>query len=498
MAGTAQTGRADLVLRGGTVIDGTGAPARRADVAVSGGRISAVGDLAATTADREIDVAGRVVAPGFIDVHTHDDRYLFTHPEMSPKASQGVTTVVVGNCGFSLSPWKRFDKDQFPFSLWQDRPELCFATAGEFLEALERTPPAVNAAALVGHSSLRYGNMDDLSRSATDREVAAMQADLKQAMDEGAIGMSSGLFYPPARAATAGEVAAVAEAMAPADGIYTAHIRDESERVLEAIDEAAGIAREAGVQLVISHHKTAGLKNFGRTRETLPLIDRLRAQQRLNVDVYPYVASSTMILPDMVDRANRVLITWSRDHPDVQGRDLDEIAKEMSLTRQQAAERLSPGGAVYFQLDEEDVQRVLRYDGAMIGSDGIPDDVHPHPRLWGSFARVLGHYSRDLKLFPLEEAVHRMSGLPAMVFGFAERGVVREGACADLVVFDPGAIGDAATFETPARPAIGIDEVLVSGETVWRQGRATGARPGRPIRLSDTGRGKAAPTGARP
>jgi len=490
MATPATAGRAELIVRGGTVVDGTGAPGRTADVAVAGTRIAAVGDLAGMSADTEVDAAGLVVAPGFIDVHTHDDRYLFTHPEMAPKASQGVTTVVVGNCGFSLAPWKRYGKEQFPFSLWLDRPELCFETAGAFLDALDARPAAVNAAALIGHSSLRYGNMDDLGRPAGDAEIAGMQRDLAEAIEGGAIGLSSGLFYPPAQAASAEEVTAVAEAMAPHDGIYTAHIRDEAAHVLEAIEEAAAIARGAGVQLVISHHKTAGLANFGRTAETLPLIDRLSRQQRLNVDVYPYIASSTMILPHMVDRAKKVLITWSKPYPEHQARDLDEIAAEMGLDRQAAAEALAPGGAVYFQLDEADVQRVLRYDGAMIGSDGIPDDLHPHPRLWGSFARVLGHYARDLGLFPLEQAVHRMTGLPAAVFGFSDRGELRAGACADLVLFDPATIIDAATFDAPAQPAIGIDTVYVNGRPVWRDGQATGERPGRPIRLADTSRGQ--------
>jgi N-acyl-D-amino-acid deacylase len=492
MSDTDSGRRADLVVRGGTVIDGTGAPRRQADVAVDNGRITAVGDLGGMTGTREIDAAGRIVAPGFIDVHTHDDRYLFTHPDMAPKASQGVTTVVVGNCGFSLAPWKKYDEGQFPFSLWLDRPEYCFETAAGFLDALDATPPAINAAALIGHSSLRYGAMDDLNRPASDREIAAMQADLKECIEGGAIGMSSGLFYPPAEAATQEEVAAVAEALSPHDAIYTAHIRDETANIIPAIEEAAAIARHAGVQLVISHHKTAGLPNFGRTKETLPLIEKLSRQQRINFDVYPYIASSTMILPHMIDRAKKVLISWSKPHPEFTARDLDEIAAEWGVDRKTAAERLSPGGAIYFQLNEEDVQRVLSAPGAMIGSDGIPDDQHPHPRLWGSFAKVLGHYARDVGLFSLENAVHRMTGLPAAVFGFAGRGVIAEGAAGDLTVFDAAQVNEASTFEQPAQPAIGIDSVIVAGEEVWRQGRATGARPGRAIRLSGTTRGKAA------
>jgi len=196
-----------------------------------------------------------------------------------------------------------------------------------------------------------------------------------------------------------------------------------------------------------------------------------------------------MILPHLVKRCRKVLITWSKPRPDVRGRDLAELAAEMELSPEAAAEALAPGGAIYFQLDEEDVQRVLSYPGAMIGSDGIPDDQHPHPRLWGTFPRVLGHYSRDLGLLPLEAAVHRMSGLPAAQFGFKDRGVLRDGAFADLVIFDPKTICDSATFDAPTEPSIGIDRVFVNGAPVWQQGRPSGQRPGRPIRLGDTSRG---------
>ena len=479
----------DLIIRNGTVIDGSGTTGFAADVAVTGDRVSAVGDLGAMAATKEIDAQGQVVAPGFIDVHTHDDRYLFTHPEMAPKASQGVTSVVVGNCGFSLAPWKNIGGDQFPMSLWQDREDLIFDTAGGYLEHLERTPSALNAAMLVGHSSLRYGAMDNVHRAATDGEIAAMQDSLRDCIDEGAIGMSSGLFYPPAQAAKTEEVTAIAEVMAAKDGIYTAHIRDEADHLMEALEEVAKIGRDAGVQVVISHHKAAGLSNFGMTKQSLPLIEKFQAQQRLTLDVYPYHASSTMILPHLVGRCRKVLITWSKPRPDVRGRDLAELAVEMEMTAEEAATALSPGGAIYFQLDEEDVQRVLSYPGAMIGSDGIPDDPHPHPRLWGTFPRVLGHYARDLGLMTLEAAVHRMTGLPAAQFGFKDRGVLRQGGFADLVVFNPKTVHDGATFETPTEPAIGIDSVFVNGSPVWQQGKASGERPGRPIRLGDTTRG---------
>ena len=277
--------------------------------------------------------------------------------------------------------------------------------------------------------------------------------------------------------------------MAEKDGIYTAHIRDEAEGVMASLEEVARIGRDAGVQVVISHHKAAGLQNFGMTKQTLPLIEKFKNHQRLTLDVYPYHASSTMILPHLVNRCHKVLITWSRSRPEVRGRDLAELASEMEMTLEEAAKTLSPGGAIYFQLDEEDVQRVLSYPGAMIGSDGIPDDQHPHPRLWGTFPRVLGHYSRDLGLMALEEAVHRMTGLPAAQFGFKDRGELKKGAYADIVIFNPRTVIDRATFDEPETPAIGIDSVFVNGLPVWQKGKPSGERPGLPIRLSDTNRG---------
>lgn len=482
--------KADLVIRGGQLIDGTGAVRVKADIACNGNRISAIGELHNIIGNREINADGNIISPGFIDVHTHDDRYLFTHPDMLPKTSQGVTTVVVGNCGFSLSPWKKFSNEQFPFSLWADRPDLCFETTADFFAALEKTPAATNVAVLIGHSSLRYGAMKNIQETANDREVKIMRKTLEESLAAGAIGMSSGLFYPPAEAATQHEVSEVAEALTDFDGIYTAHIRDESEHVLDAIEEAAAIARHADVQLIISHHKTAGLNNFGRTKETLPLIKTLGQNQNIHFDVYPYIASSTMVLPHMVTRSEKVLITWSKPHPECTARDLDEIAREWSVNREEAAKRLSPGGAIYFQLDEEDVRRVLKSPLAMVGSDGIPDDKHPHPRLWGSFAKVLGHYSRDVGLFSLEEAVYKMTGLPAQVFGFREVGTIRVGNYADFVVFDEKKIDEAATFEQPTKPAIGIECVIVSGKEIFTHGAPTGTRPGRTIKLSDMVRRK--------
>lgn len=474
----------DLILAGGRVVDGTGAPARIADVALKGDRIAAIGDLAQASAPTRIDARGKTVAPGFIDVHTHDDNALLRMPDMTMKVSQGVTTVVVGNCGVSLAPLSLQGPPPPPLDLLGDKGEYRFATFGDYMRALDAAPAATNAACLVGHTSLRVGAMDRYDRAATNGEIEIMKGRLDEALGAGAVGMSTGLYYPPANAAPTEEVIALAHVVHAHKAVHTTHMRDESDRVLDSLNETFRIGREADVPVVISHHKVTGKHNFGRTRETLAAIDAARRAQPIAIDVYPYIASSTILKPEWTAIARRVLITWSKAMPEAGGRDLAEIAREMGVDAKAAAQRLLPAGAIYFTMDEEDVQRVLSWPEAMIGSDGLPHDIHPHPRLWGTFPRVLGHYSRDLKLFSLEEAVRRMTSLTAQRFGLADRGVLREGAFADLVLFDADKIIDRATFEQPKLPAAGIDLVLVNGAAVWRDGAATGNRPGRALRRS--------------
>jgi N-acyl-D-amino-acid deacylase len=296
------------------------------------------------------------------------------------------------------------------------------------------------------------------------------------------VGLSTGLFYGPAREAPREEVAALLEALAGTGAVYTTHMRDEGDHIVESLEESFGTAAEAGVPLIVSHHKCSGRENFGRSRETLPMFDAARTRAPVALDVYPYAASSTVLLDDYMKKADRIMIAWSEPHPEVSGRYLDEIAAEWGCEQADAFQRLKPGGAIYFVMDEEDVRRILSYPHSMIGSDGLPHDRHPHPRLWGAFARVLGHYARDVGLFTLETAVHKMTGLSAEKFGLAGRGVIREGAFADLTLFDPAAIVDRATFEAPAQPAAGIEMVMVNGETVLEEGKPTGARPGRALR----------------
>lgn len=475
----------DVVIRNGQVADGTGKKLFAADVALKGDRIAAVEAPGALKGDNEIDAKGRVVAPGFIDVHTHDDTALIDNPTMAMKASQGVTTVVCGNCGASAAPYIRDDVGHFLSLIVRNKANISKSFA-EFAGKVDAAKPAINGAFLIGHSTLRMNFMgDDLARTATAGEIAGMRDLLDQSLEQGAIGMSSGLFYAVANAASTDEVAEVAKPLGKWGGVYTAHMRDEGENILPAMDETFEIGRRAGASIVVSHHKCSGRANFGRMKETLPKFTEAMKQQQIAFDVYPYIAGSTILRSDMLDRADKVLITWSDKVAGLSGRDLKEIAQEMGCSMREAADRIQPAGAIYFMMDEKDVQSAMAHPGAMIGSDGIPFDAHPHPRLWGTFPRVLGHYSRELKLFPLEDAVRRMTSYSAQRFGLAKRGEVKPGFYADICVFDPATVIDTATFEKPISAAKGIDVVLCNGEIVWRDGKTGGGRSGRALRRQD-------------
>ena len=476
---------ADLVLRDARLIDGTGGPSRRGDLAIKDDRILALGDLSGTRGAREIDLAGKAVAPGFIDVHTHDDRALLADPLMTCKVSQGVTTVVTGNCGVSLAPLKISKRPPAPMDLICEDPDGFFADFGDYLGALDRDPPATNALAQVGHASLRVGAMDRLDRAASGTEIETMRGRLESALEAGAIGLSTGLFYPPASAAPTEEVIELAKALETYHGLHSTHMRDESDHIADSLEETFRIGREARVPVVISHHKCAGMSNHGRSEETLGLIEAARGRQPVGLDVYPYVASSTTLDSVRGMQAARVLVAWSKPHPEMAGRDLKDVAAEMGLGIEAAVAALLPAGGIFFSMDEADVRRILSYRHSMIGSDGLPHDVHPHPRLWGTFPRVLGHYAREAGLFSLEEAVRKMTSLSAQRFGLKDRGVLRAGAYADLAVFDPDTVLDAATFDDPKQPAKGIEMVLVNGRVVWQDGQHSGARPGRALRRQD-------------
>ncbi len=474
--------RCDLIIRDATVFDGLGNPRVRTDVGVIGDRIVAIGDLGGREADRDVDADGLALAPGFIDAHTHDDRAVLCGPAcMLCKMSQGVTTVVVGNCGISLSPVRMKSRPVPPLDLLGDETWFSFDSFAEYADRLARDPSPVNTYALIGHMSLRVEAMNgDTRRPASDKEAAHMQARLRQALAEGASGFSTGLYYPPNMMAPTDEVIAVAEALRATGGLYVTHMRDEANDVLLSIEETLKIGRAVNVPVVISHHKCSMPENFGRSVETLPLIDKAAAGQKVDFDIYPYAAGSTVLMPHRLRKDVPVQITWSIPHPELAGRMLTDIAREWNLDEKVAAERLTPAGAIYFQMDEPDVQRILAHRLAMIGSDGLPHDSYPHPRLWGTFPRVLGHYARDLGLFSLEEAVRKMTGHTASVFGMVDRGVIREGAYADLVLFDPATVRDAATYDAPTRVSEGILETWINGQSAYVFGNgATAARAGR-------------------
>ncbi len=478
----------DLIIRNAVIIDGTRAPRFEGEIGIRAGKIAKVGMLNGAKADREIDAGGKIAAPGFIDAHTHDDRLLLSSPDMSAKVSQGVTTVVTGNCGVSLAPMvHRSGPVTPPLDLLDDTGGwFRFPTFAAYFEELAANPAATNFAPMIGHTTLRVMSMDDVERPANAKESARMQALAREALAAGAIGVSTGTFYEPAAAAPTAEIVEVCRPLTEFKGLYVTHMRNEAERVIEALDETFLIGRELGIQVVISHHKVAGLANHGRSNETLAHIAKHMATQPIGMDCYPYCASSTILTWSRVGAASKVLVTWSKPHPEFSGMELLAVAGKLGLSQEAAVAKLLPAGAIYFAMDENDVQRILKFERTMVGSDGLPHDVAPHPRLWGTFPRVLGHYSRDLGLFPLETAVHKMTGLTAATFGLADRGVIRAGAWADITLFDAERVAEGATFAKPIQPAHGIDTVIVNGETVWREGRPTGARPGRHLRRTAT------------
>lgn len=475
----------DILFLNGNVIDGTGRSAYAADVAVKDDRIVAIencGTLDASLAAQCFNIHERIISPGFIDVHTHDDNIVLKAPAMEPKVSQGVTSVVVGNCGISLSPMTKTIDPPDPLNLLGGMEDYRFTDFSSYVQAVEATRPNVNVAAMVGHSTLRVTTMDTLDRPATAEEIESMKEKLAASLDAGAIGFSSGLAYPTAFESESSELIELAKVAAGFNSIYVTHMRSEYADILDAMEEAFDVSKQAELPLIISHHKCAGPENWGRTVETLAAIDKQSEQQEIAMDCYPYIAgSSTLDLKQVKDNV-QVLITWSEAHPEMARRYLHEIAQEWQCSLQEAGKRLQPAGATYFIMDEEDVKRVMKHKSCMIGSDGLPHDPNPHPRLWGTFPRVLGHYCREQEIFSLETAVHKMTGLSASKYGIKDRGVLKVGNYADIVVFDADHIIDKATFEDPRVASVGIDHVVVNGAFAMKEGHLEQNRSGMMIK----------------
>jgi N-acyl-D-amino-acid deacylase len=490
----------DLVIRGGTVYDGSGAPGAKADVGVRGDRITSVGPIDARGA-RELDATGMAVSPGFIDVHTHDDFAVLLEPEMPFKVMQGVTTDVVGNCGSGIVPFeaglirfRRFHPDASP-EPWDG--------FGGYLERVEATHPSLNVAVLMGHGSLRRGAMDLAERPPTTAELDRMRAWVREGVTAGAVGLSTGLIYEPGRYAATEELIALARELGgPSGGLYATHMRNEAEGLLDAVREAIRIGEEGGVPVQISHHKASGRGNWGRVHDSLRLIEQARARGvDVTADQYPYTAGSTSFAAVVQNGAFRgdspgglgqlgadqVLIATAPTHAEWEGKTLAALAEAWAVPVADAVERVLAGESdqcfvVLFTIGEDDVRTVLAHPTTMIGSDGVPSGGKPHPRLYGCFPRVLGRYVREERVLDLATAIHRMTGMAAAKFRLAGRGAIRPGAFADLVVFDPARIADAATYDDPRRFPIGIRAVCVNGVEVARDGRHTGARPGRALR----------------
>ncbi len=457
----------DTLIHNVQILDGTGAEPQPGGVAIESGRIQAVGDLAGYSAQMVLDGEGKILAPGFIDAHTHDDLYVIRAPEMLPKLSQGVTTVIVGNCGISASPVRLTGQPPDPMNLLGEAPEFRYHMFANYAAAVKAAQPTVS------------NHMDRLDRVATADEIAAMRAQLREALDHGALGLSTGLAYSSAHSASVEEVTALAEPLSKAGGIYATHLRSEADQVLQAMDEAFRIGRHSSVPVIVSHLKCAGIDNWGRSGEVLQSLDAARMHQSIGCDCYPYAASSTTLDLHQVDERITIAITWSKPHPEMAGKTLAEIAGGWGTDHCEAARRLQPAGAIYHCISEDDMRAILRHPEPMIGSDGLPSDPLPHPRLWGTFPRVLGHYSRQEKLFSLGEAVRKMTSLPAKRFGLTDRGWVREGYYADLVLFNAETVRDTATFVDPVRAATGIEAVWVNGVLSYRNQAPTRERGGR-------------------
>lgn len=466
-----------FVIRGADVIDGTGSGRFRADVVVTDGLISAITPPGKGLAREVVAAPGMVLCPGFIDTHTHDDQLLLQPTVPHPKLTQGVCTVVTGNCGISLAPLLTREPPAPLDLLGGD--VFVHDTFQGYLRALDLLQPCINVVPLVGHSTLRVRHVKDLSRTATGDEVSAMAREVSQALDAGAFGLSTGVYYPPARAASTEELLGVCAALKGRGAMLAMHLRDEGDNIDAALKEALDVGAASGADLVISHHKVVGPQNHGRTRQTLLAIDEAALTQSVCLDCYPYEASSTMLNAEKASRTEEVLITWSQVYPEHSGKRLKTIAKDWGLSLHAAAQRLMPGGAIYFAMASEDVERVLQHPLTMIGSDGLPHDRRPHPRLWGTFPRVLGHYSRDKKLLSLESAIHKMTGLPAKRFGLADRGVIAAGHHADLVLLDAAQVRDNASYETPERPSSGIHAVYVNGQLALWHGQQRASHAGR-------------------
>ena len=532
---------ADLVIRGGMVVDGTGAPPHVADVVVGDGRILAIEHPYTGAARRSLDARGKIVAPGFIDIKTHSDWTLPVVPAAESKVRQGVTTEVIGHCGYSVAPALPGRVEMLREYLAPSAPWLPFreTTFAEYAETFPRT--SVNTIMQVGHNTLRLMTMGMERREPKPDELTSMQRLLEEALDAGALGLSSGLFTAPGSYAESAEMAALGQVLRRHGASYATHVRNESDHVFAAIDEALAVAEACDIRVQIVHLKLSGTNNWGQAPKVLAAIDAARSRGlRVHCDQYPYTAAGNplrnllpmwaqdggvetilarLAAPAMRTRIradiaasgltsfgripswDAVRIAISPHHPEYAGTTIAEIADQRScdpidavcdcLIADRGATRV-----VIASMSEDDVREILRSPTVFVGSDsfalspsGITGTGKPHPRTYGTFPRVLGHYVRDLRLLSLPTAIYKMTGGPAAALGLIERGLIRENYRADITVFDPETIADRATYDDPHQYPTGIETVVVNGIIVVDGGEHVGTRPGHVLRRSSRGVG---------
>lgn len=528
----------DTVLRNGTILDGTGKPAFRGDIGIIGDQIVAIGDLSSVRSAHVYDLQGLHVAPGFIDIHTHSDISVTFDPGQASALAMGVTTQVVGNCGLSMGLVQNTDVFEMERRwLAPHGARIRWNSFEEHLHLVEERGVATNYVPLVGHGSLRKRIMGKEPRKASSAELNSMQNEIARAMEAGAWGFSSGLEYTPSAFADVDELVALCDVVAQFKGFYATHLRNEGDTLLESVEEALLVSERSGVPLQLSHHKAEGRKNWGKVAQTLEMVNRARERgMDVQLDQYPYTAFMTslavQVLPtwanagsfsDIAERIldpdtrakivaeirlhhpewdildadshwHRIQIGICRSQPDLEGRTIASIAGERGKSPLDAVlELLSTAkdyiSAVNFAIGEEDIVTVLRHPFTSIGSDGV--GTHPeivtggekiHPRTYGTFPRLLAHYVRELGVLTEEEAIFKMTGLPAKRIGLERRGQIALGHFADLTVYSPETITDSATFETPHRYAEGIAYVFVNGSLAYQAENPEPQKSGRVLR----------------
>lgn len=536
----------DSVIRNGTVVDGSGRPARKADIGLKDGRIAALGDLSSAKAGKVLDASNLFICPGFIDMHSHSDLSLMAHRRSEGSLSQGITTEVIGSCGWSMAPVKEetrmsvlrglisglVHKDVFESLDWN------WHSFGEFMDVLEKGGIGTNVAPQVGQSLIRAHVVGTEKRDAAPGEIEAMKALVRQAMEDGAWGMSTGRAYRPGGFAPTSEIIELAKVVGEYGGIYATHMKSESDDLFDAVDEVITIAEKAGVRAEISHHKALGRKNFGKVSRTLEMIENARKKGlRITCDVYPYEFSQAVSLvrmlppsiwkhilgekmkgefptedevqaamkdktfieevkglPEIADASARVasfVIVKAPSSPQVVGRIVEDLVAESGKTAVQIAADLieADGFDVWAAtpISIEDVHTIIKADFAMGGTDAFTLDrpipqTAIHPRHYGTFPRIVGRFVTKDHLYPLEEAVKKVTHNPATVMGFRDRGLVEEGYWGDLVVFNPSTLMDTATGEDPYKRPTGIEYVLVNGKVAMEKGKVKPVFAGQVLR----------------